>query len=397
METQSVSRRAVAIPLTVGRVHYLDTLRVLAVLMVFVFHATKAFTVGGFLITNEQTSIVASIIFVAFLAPWGMPFFFMLAGAGSWFALQRRSARQFARERFQRLFIPYLVGSALFTPLQAFFEWRFVLQSEGYQASYLQFIFDRWGGWNPTISDRLGYHLWFLIFLFIFSLLVLPLLIWIRDEGQGFIGILNRLCEYRGGILVFAFLPLIIQFSLRPLFPDPHDWADFFYDLFFFLSGYMIFTDERFTRAIRRDWWLVLAVGLAALLGVVITLAIGQAEALFSDPGTPGYRFFWALVSIDAWCWSLFMMFIGMRFLDFSNRWTRYGQGAVVPFYLIHQPVIVAMAFFVVQSQTGVTLKMLSVVFSSFIFSVAIYEFLVRRFKPLRAVFGMKADLHRGA
>ncbi|HSF83202.1 MAG TPA: acyltransferase family protein [Anaerolineales bacterium] len=395
MQSQIAASQVHALPQEVKRVHYLDVLRVLAVLMVFFFHATKAFTAGDFLIKNEQISMIASILFVAFLAPWGMPFFFLLAGAGTWFALQRRSASQFASERFRRLFIPYLIGSALLTPLQAYFDWRFTQQSEGYQGSYLQSMLERWNGWNPTISDRLGYHLWFLIFLFVFSLVALPMLIWLRDKGQGFISKLAGLCERRGGILLFASVPLIIQVVFRPFFPDPQNWADFFFELYFFLSGYVIFSDKRFAQALRRDRWLELGVGILAFIGIVVTLMMGNAEELFSNPETPGYSLFWGIAAVDAWCFSTFMLYIGMRFLDFSNRWTRYGQEAIVPFYLLHQPVIIAIAFYVVQWQACVVLKMITVVLSSLIITLAIYELLLRRSIPLRSVFGMKGTLVR--
>lgn len=394
MENQIASSQADFAPHRTARIQYLDTLRVLAVLMVFVFHATKAFTAGEWHVMNDQTSMIASILFVAFLAPWGMPFFFLLAGAGTWFALQRRTTRQFAGERLQRLLIPFLIGSAVFSPIQAFFEWRHSVRVEGYIGSFIQFNLERFGGWNPTLSNWIGYHLWFLIFLFTFSLLTLPLLARLREPDQKFNSWVVRLCERRGGILIFAFLPLMIQAGLRPIFPGAQNWADFFYDLFFFLSGYMIYADERFLRIIRRDWWLLLAAGAAALLGIMVTLVVGQAEALFSDPTTPGYRLFWALAGVDAWCWSLLMLFIGMRFLDFSNKWTRYGQEAVVPFYLIHQPVIVALAFYVVQWQTSITVKMLVVGLGSLAISAALYEAIIRRLQPLRSSFGMKAFIH---
>jgi len=157
------------------RLHYLDSLRVLAVFVVFLFHSSRPFTTVDWLVTNAEQSIVAMVFFLTFLAPWGMPFFFLLAGAGTWFALQRRSPRQFATERTKRLFVPYLIGCALFTPLQGYFDWLFSVREDGFAGSFLDFlVFDRWSGWNPTLSDWLGYHLWFLAFLFAFSLLALP-------------------------------------------------------------------------------------------------------------------------------------------------------------------------------------------------------------------------------
>jgi glucans biosynthesis protein C len=390
--SQLASPEAGDAPHSSMRLHYLDTLRVLAVFMVFLFHATMPFTMAQSEIANAEISMVATVVFVVFLAPWGMPFFFLLAGAGAWFALQRRTARQYAYERFRRLFVPFLVGCALFTPLQALFEWMFRVQAGTFEGSYLQFFFvERFGGWNPTLFGWIGYHLWFLGYLFVDSLLLLPLFQWLKGEAGRRAGSwLTRLCERRGGILVFILPLLLVQLGLRPLFPEERNWADFFYYPLFFLAGYLFYSDERFLRAIRRDRWLALAAGLASLLGLLATVAFGEAEALISTPSTPGFYLFWAFAVVDAWCWSVVMLYVGMRFLDFSNAWTRYGQEAIVPFYLLHQPVIWAIAFYVVQWEAGVTVKMLTVVSASFAVTMGLYELLIRRVSPLRALFGMK-------
>ncbi len=387
-QTDNTSRAAV-------RLHYLDTLRVLAVFAVFLFHASMPFTLAQSEIANAEISMVATVLFVVLLAPWGMPFFFLLAGAGTWFALQRRTARQFVGERFRRLFIPFLVGCALFTPPQALFEWMFRVQAGTFDGSYLQFFFiERFDGWNPTLFGWLGYHLWFLGYLFVDSLLLLPLFEWLKGEaGRRVVSWLAGLCEHRGGTLAFALPLLLVQLGLRPFFPEERNWADFFYYPLFFLAGYLFYSDERFLRAIRRDRWLVLAVGIAALLGLMATVALGEAETLFSTPSNPGFYFFWACAAIDAWCWSVVMLYVGMRLLDFSNEWTRYGQEAILPFYVLHQPVIWAFAFYVVQWEAGVTVKMLTVTLASFVVTIGMYELLIRRVAPLRALFGMKRSV----
>jgi glucan biosynthesis protein C len=384
-QTDSNSRRTV-------RLHYLDSLRVLAVFMVFLFHATKPFTMVDWQVMNAQTSLAASVFFIAFLGPWGMPFFFLLAGATAWFAFRRRTARQFAGERVRRLLIPFLVGSALFTPVEAYIEWMFRSDiKRNYAGSYLQFLFvERFGDWNPTLFGWLGYHLWFLGFLFTFSLIALPLFEWLKGEaGQRFVSWLARLCEHRGGVLVFILPLVLVQLGLRPYFPDEHHWSDFFYYLVIFLAGYLFYADERFLRAVRRDRWLLLAVGIATFLGLITTVALGGDTSL-SEPSEPWFYVNWALIPIDAWCWSLFMLFVGMRFLDFSNGWLQYGQEAVVSFYVLHYPVLLVIAFYVVQWQTGVTVKMLAVSLGSFVVTLGIYELAIRRIGPLRTLFGMK-------
>jgi glucan biosynthesis protein C len=374
------------------RLHYLDTLRVLAVFMVFLLHAAVPFTMMDWQVNNAETSVAASVFFIAFLAPWGMPFFFLLAGATAWFALRRRTARQFAGERVRRLLIPFLVGSVLITPLQAYIEWMSRTDIKGnYAGSYLQFLFvERFGDWNPTLFGWLGYHLWFLGFLFAFSLIALPFFTWLKGEpGRRLVSWLAKLCEHRGGVLVFILPLVLIQLSLRPYFPDEHNWGDFFHHLVFFLAGYLFYADERFLRAVRRDRWLVLGVAVASFLGLTVTVGLGE-DSWLSDPSVPWFYVLWALMPIDAWCWSLSMLFVGMRFLDFSNKWLQYGQEAVVPFYVLHYPVLLIIAFYVVQWQAGVTVKMLAVFTGSLVATLAIYELVIRRIGPLRALFGMK-------
>ncbi len=79
------------------------------------------------------------------------------------------------------------------------------------------------------------------------------------------------------------------------------------------------------------------------------------------------------------------MLFVGMRFLDFSNRWLRYGQEAALPFFVLHQPVIIVIAFFVVQWNADIRVKLPVVVLSSFVVSIGLYELIVRRIQPTPA------------
>jgi len=103
------------------RLYYLDWLRVIATLGVFIFHTVRPFDHLDWAINNSEKSIFATI-FVVFLYPWGMPLFFMMSGAGTFFALKRRSYKQYIVERVQRLLIPYIIGSLLLTPIQGYFE-----------------------------------------------------------------------------------------------------------------------------------------------------------------------------------------------------------------------------------------------------------------------------------
>jgi CubicO group peptidase (beta-lactamase class C family) len=103
-------------------VHYLDWLQVLAVLGVFLFHAIHPFDdLADWHIKNMEKSILATF-FAGFFNLWGMPFFFLMAGATSWFSLRRRTAGLYARERVKRLLIPFIFGVLVLSPIQAYFE-----------------------------------------------------------------------------------------------------------------------------------------------------------------------------------------------------------------------------------------------------------------------------------
>jgi len=392
MQGQDAPQQTQAPAGTAPRLYYIDWLRVLAILGVFLFHATNVFNTMSWHIKNaEQSDIVTGI--QAFFFPWGMALFFMIAGAGTWFALKRRSSSQYIKERSRRLLIPFVAGSIILTPVQLYFEWSHKVQTGVFAGSFVQFVSSLPWGPNPRIFGVVGYHLWFLGFLFMFSLLALPFFQWLRrGAGQRIISWLAQVCHHRGGILIFALLPLIVRLGLQPFFPYEHDWADFFFLFSFFVMGYLVISEEQLRQAVRRDWPITLTVGtLAFVVGAVMAFSTGELD-IESAPHNPLDFAWWGLFVICGWCWTAFTLFIGMRFLNFSNRLLRYGQEAIVPFFVVHQPAIIVIAYFAVQLNAALVPKLLIVVIGSFAVSLALYQFIIRRVGVLRVVFGMKQN-----
>jgi hypothetical protein len=325
-----------------------------------------------------------------------MPMFFMLAGASSRFALLKRSARQYASERTTRLFIPFLVGSILLSPLQLYLEWMHKSQTGVFAGSLLDFFLSRKVGPNPMVFGWAGYHLWFLGFLFAYALLGIPVFLWLkRSAGERFVAWLARLSERRGGLLIFLIPLILVQLILRPWFPDEHHWADFFFTFIFFIAGYILYSDPRFEGAVRRDWPLMLTLGIISTLLFFAGAAAGVAIEWMSTPGIPQFYLGWTLFSVNSWCWTMFVLYLGRRYLDFTNKWLQYGQQMIMPFFLVHQPVILGIAFFVVQWDINLLLKLLIVVLGSFVISLGIYEVIFKRVGFLGRLFGMKASSQR--
>lgn len=245
---------------------------------------------------------------------------------------------------------------------------------------------------EPGVFGWVGLHLWFLGFLFAFSLIALPLFLWLRGKAGGkLMGRLARLAERRGGILLFVVPLAVVRFVIQPYFPDERDWADFIYMLLFFVYGYILFSDKRFTRAIRLNWLPALILGIASFVYLAYA---GVAEVLFawlSSPSSPWFYLSWLVMTLNSWSWSVLALYIGMRFLNFSNRWLDYGQHAIMPFFLLHQPVIIVIAYFVVRWDAPIILKLPVVVVSSFAITIGLYEQVIRRVRPLRTLLAMKA------
>jgi len=373
------------------RLHYLDWLRVLATVGVFFFHAINVFGPAKFEINNADRSDLIMVI-QGFFFPWGMPLFFLVAGAGSWFALRRRTASQFTRERTLRLLVPFFTGTLLLGPVQLYLSWSHKSATGVWDGSFVEFVAERLSYPFPKILGAIGYHMWFLGFLFFFSLLALPLFIWFKGEaGRRTISRLAGLCERRGAILLFILPLAVIRLSLQPFFPELQSWAEFFYFGAFFVLGYLLFADERFLRAIRRDWRLLLGVGIAAILGAFAMIVSMESFDIEMAPATSLEFLLWGLMAVCGWCWTAFMLYIGMRYLDRDSKVLRYGLSVNLPFFVVHQPVILAIAYFVVQWEASIAIKLLVVVLGAFVVSIGLTELVIKRVGILRVLFGMKA------
>ena len=391
MQEQVVLGHTESAPQRSVRLHYLDWLRVLATIGVFFFHAISVFGPARFEINNPERSDAIMAI-QGFIYPWGMPLFFLVAGAGSWFALRRRTAGQFTRERTMRLLVPFFTGTLLLGWVQLYLAWSHRIQTGIFTGSFFEFLVDRLPRIGPKYFGAFGYHMWFLGFLFAYSLLALPLFTWFKGEaGRRAISRLAGLCERRGAILLFILPIALMRLGLQPFFPQLQDWADFFSYGVFFVLGFVLYADERFTQAIRRDWRFFLGVGLVATLASMAIVVSLDSFDVEQAPDTFLEFVLWGLIAASGWCSTAFVLFIGMRYLDRDSRALRYGQATLLPFFVVHQPAILLVAYFVVQWEAGITIKLLAVVLGAFALSIGVTELVIKRVGILRLLFGMKA------
>src|SRR5438105_11432908 len=356
-------------PIQRERLHYLDWLRVLAVLGVFYAHTADIFDKFYWHIKGGEQN-TGLLVLVVFGTEWGMALFFFLAGASAWFALASRTAGQFVSERFTRLIIPCLVGFILLSPPIAYL---IAISHSLYHGNFLQFYpyyFENIHvSWNPQWLGIYAYHLWFLVFLFFISTLALPVLLYLkRERSLRFIAKLAAFCDRPGGLFVFVLPIALIQLALRAPFPGYQSWSDFFTWLLIFIYGFMFLAEPRFESAIEKQWKLALFVGIASLLIMLVasyTGVLSSWDSLSSYSG--GYVLYQLLSSIVTWSWMLFVLYFGMRFLNFSDKFIEYANEAVLLFSFFPYPLLVSFTFF--------TLHGISIMALNFLFSTTFLRF----------------------
>jgi hypothetical protein len=95
-------------------------------------------------------------------------------------------------------------------------------------------------------------------------------------------------------------------------------------------------------------------------------------------------------MSIGRWGWVFFVLSLGAKYLNFNRKALSYGNEAVLPFYILHQTIILCVGWFVIPLNMAIPGKYLIIVVTSFALIMILYELLVRRFNMVRFCFGMR-------
>jgi peptidoglycan/LPS O-acetylase OafA/YrhL len=378
----------------------IDWLRVISMLAVFIYHCTRFFDLEGWHLKNVEQSLVVTVLASGLVWPWVMELFFLLSGVGAWYALRSRTGRQFLGERVKRLLIPlYTVGLFILLPPQFYFE---IFSNADYRGTFWEMLPRYFSGLGHLSLDWPGDllpfpfsgHLWFILFLLLISFVTLPLLLYLKSEqGRRWIDRLAGWCDRRGGIFLFVILLALILICLNFLSNGRRGWADFLSYATFFVIGFIMVADRRFTESIKRYGWLCLALWLVGFFGVItfFVLALDYDPTPGNEPFSLIYVLFQIVWSITSWSAVVFILSLGAKYLNFNNKVLVYGNEAVLPFYLLHQTVILCVGWFVIRWDMGIVPKYLIIAMVSFALIIALYELLIRRFNIVRFFFGMRA------
>lgn len=363
------------------RQYDLDWIRVLATLAVFVYHCFMFFNPWAWHVKNNEIDPAYITAVSLFMSSWLMPIFFSVSGINSYYSLKNKNGKQYIKERITRLGIPLLFGVMILTPPQVYIE----RVSHGqYVGSFLTWLPQYFDGVYLDIGGAgnfafVGLHLWYLLVLLIFSLLTLPFFL----QRKYFI-----LKEITALHLFLLSLPLIAVSMLVDTV-RLGGWDITFY-LVLFLYGYFFFSKESFKTAIHK----MMPVNITIAILTTIIFIYGFMAGVFSSGDWLSILL--ALVkALNCWSWLLVIIAVGDRYLSVSNKWLKYGNQASMPFYVLHQPIIVMLGFLVADVSWSIPIKLIFLIVAAFLIIIVLYQFLIVKISILRILFGMKRNAGR--
>jgi glucan biosynthesis protein C len=368
-------------PQTIERRHELDWLRIFAFFVLIFYYTGMPFIKGSaWGIVNAERSGLLSIIW-HFLHTWRLPLLFTISGMGVAFALRKRSGSEFVFERVKRLLLPLAVGIMLFVPPQVFVKLLF----EGTSLdSYLMVYPEYFNGWDPPGNFTFS-HLWFLVVLFSFAIISLPIFLWLRTErGTRFICKYHELCETRFGFYLMSIPFVVLYYALIPISSGFWtDWKTFLFYFFVFIMGYLVASRPQLCESKERYRFTYLT---ATLLSFIAYFGFYYLERLKGiDLGLMPFFRILAVISL------LLMLFgFARRYLNFPSRFLTYTNEAVYPYYLIQPTLIIVFSYIVISWPINWIWKFLLIVVSSYVVMGVVYHFFIRPFNPVRVLLGMK-------
>jgi len=336
------------------RQYYLDNLRTLVILLLFPYHTCMIYNSWGETFYIHGQDLLIPSLFVGINWTWMMPTLFVIAGISSRYALRTRNLGQFAKERVSKLLIPLIFGILLIMPVQSYIAGLFWTGSAVYMESFTR------------VTDLSGYdgafgvgHLWFILFLFVISMVSIPIMALYKKKGKGTFGARIPLAL----LILFGILPCIGNELFDISGKSPVEY------LAYFLFGYFFVSQENILERLDRYRFQLLGLCIACFL---VSQYFG---GMFAE---------WV-----SWISVLAFLGIAIRHLNHSGKIWRYLSKSSFGVYLFHQSWIIVAAFFVFKLTDIPGLQIPLIIIPSVVLTYITYEG-ARRVSVFRWMFALK-------
>ena len=376
----------------------LDWLRVFAFGLLIFYHIGMFYVSWGWHVKSVHASSAAEP-FMLMLNPWRLPLLFFISGVAIRFAIDKSAGmKKFTWKRTWLLFIPIVFGIHVVVAPQA---WLQLLEngeiSKGFWQFYPEYLigsFDRYSIDIPTWN-----HLWYVVYLMFYTLLLAPvakpLSRWMTSSTRfGGASITNALFNNRFSIAAVLLIPalphILIRFTLDPLFPTTHnliwDWANHAHSTVFLMTGFLLAKDLAFWNAIQRA--LTPTILLTLLLGAALSTAwanweiVEQSQLTLITAQIGRVLYIWAAIAL--------MLGLAQKFLNKPSPTLSYMTEAIFPWYILHQTLIVMAGYWLTRQGMSVGIELILLTIATFGGCLLINEYLIRRIKYIRPLFGLK-------
>ncbi len=353
----------------------LDWLRVLAVLLLVPFHSALIFIHEPHVVMYVKDELSSSFLnqFAGWIHGFHMPLLFYVSGAATFFSLKKRKGSQYIKERFLKILIPAVSGLVLIIPLITYI----ALIQKGDSVDFWQHFINFWQFGNADLTGMDGKftpaHLWYLLFLFVFSLIGLPLFTMLKkDCSTRFV---KRMIDKTGApVIITAIIVVSVMAASLNILGDKNP---IYYFLLFF-TGYLFMMDDRFQRTIDKYALLFL------LIGISCTVIL---KFFYSFIGNETVAFI--ITNLNRWMWLLCILGYGHRGLKANNSLLKYLSSSSYPFYLFHLLLNTIVGYYIIQLPFSTGIKYPIIVILTIASTFLVYE-IIKRIPGIRFLFGIK-------
>lgn len=388
---------------TDNRRYDLDWLRTLAFGLLILYHIGMYYVADwGWHIKSDTTSTLLQNLMIL-TNQWRMSLLFFISAMALALAQRRSPALKLFGLRSNRILIPLLCGMFIVVVPQVYYE---ALSQQLIEPGFINFW---WQYINPNTDlltehhSPIGLltwnHLWFLPYLWCYSVVVLiaaPLLN----------ALASRLQSLPGSVALLLAMALLIGawYSLRQAYPSSHALVDDWYNhakyFSVFIAGYLF--------ALQGNWWQKVIVHrrwfmLAAML--CYSLIIADRNGLFDSipasfgESVSGRLIVGVVLALNHWGWILALIGYAGRYLnkpvnklDKDGSLLHYCNNAILPWYMLHQTLIVVFAVWLKALALPVGIEAVLLIALTCAGCWVGYE-IVKRFWLSRWLFGLKVTL----
>ncbi len=370
------------------RRHDLDWLRVGAFGLLIFYHIGMFYVTWDWHVKSPHAGPLLEPV-MGLINPWRLSLLFLISGIALRFAMDKAAMGKFLPQRLRRLGIPIVFGVVAWVMPQAFFELYYKGETGpdilAFWAQYLDF------GTTFSIITPTYNHLWYVVYILIYTLLLaalLPILRPLQDAvGWSFEQMAGRRLAWPLVVVPAGWFAVLVL-SMADEFPVTHalvdDWFNHATSLSMVLVGWYAAKSFAFWRAVEKA--MPLACTLAITAGVALVLfRMGRVRGDLYD----------MVEVLYAWAAILSLVGLAQRHLNRPGRTLAYLNEAVFPYYILHQTLIVVIGALLIP--TGLPLwAEASILVVGTIAGCAIGYETIGRINVLRPLFGLSWSRRHG-